>query len=52
MNEYSSRSHAIFIIFIEKRIKLNKEDKKYTSFIGKINLVDLAGSEDVNRSNA
>ena len=51
MNEYSSRSHAIFIINIEKRCEKLK-DNTYKAYIGKINLVDLAGSEDISRSNA
>jgi hypothetical protein len=29
MNEHSSRSHAIFTIYIEKRVKMNSKDKKY-----------------------
>jgi len=51
MNEHSSRSHAIFIINIEKRCEKLK-DNTYKAYIGKINLVDLAGSEDISRSNA
>nr|XP_005284177.1 kinesin-like protein KIF3C isoform X1 [Chrysemys picta bellii] len=43
MNEYSSRSHAIFVITVEcSEIGLDGEDHIR---VGKLNLVDLAGSE-------
>jgi hypothetical protein len=48
MNDVSSRSHAVFILIIE-RMKLNG-DEDLTSReirVGKLNLVDLAGSERV-----
>lgn len=46
MNEVSSRSHAVFMITVERLqtyIKDGKEIKK--GIIGVMNLVDLAGSE-------
>ncbi|EAR93873.2 kinesin motor catalytic domain protein (macronuclear) [Tetrahymena thermophila SB210] len=46
LNEYSSRSHTIFMIEIQQR--LSNGDEK----IGKINLIDLAGAEKVSRSGA
>lgn len=46
-NEVSSRSHAIFMIFIEK---VHKQTKEKTIF--KINFVDLAGSERIKKSGA
>ncbi|XP_072134984.1 kinesin-like protein KIF3C isoform X1 [Mobula birostris] len=43
MNEYSSRSHAIFVVTIEcSELGLDGEDHIR---VGKLNLVDLAGSE-------
>lgn len=52
MNEHSSRSHAIFEINIEKRVRSAKNKLKFKSYSGKINLVDLAGSEDISKSGA
>ncbi|KAL4478852.1 hypothetical protein ABPG72_009678 [Tetrahymena utriculariae] len=46
LNEYSSRSHTIFMIEIQQR--LSNGDEK----VGKINLIDLAGAEKVSRSGA
>lgn len=46
LNEYSSRSHTIFMIEIQQRLQ-NGDEK-----IGKINLIDLAGAEKVSRSGA
>ncbi|EAR93870.2 kinesin motor catalytic domain protein (macronuclear) [Tetrahymena thermophila SB210] len=46
LNEYSSRSHTIFMIEIQQR--LSNGDEK----IGKINLIDLAGAEKASRSGA
>ena len=44
-NEYSSRSHSIFQIFLETTEKYNENlNKKYSI----LNLVDLAGSEKIN----
>lgn len=43
MNEYSSRSHAIFIITIECS-ELGPDNKDHIK-VGRLNLVDLAGSE-------
>ncbi|KAH3745474.1 Kinesin motor domain [Pelomyxa schiedti] len=63
LNEYSSRSHAIFTLHVEKRVPIpvaatdgsndpRRVKGRVKCFISKINLVDLAGSEDVNRSHA
>lgn len=43
MNDRSSRSHAIFILTIERSDKL--PDGKSSFRLGRLNLVDLAGSE-------
>ena len=54
MNLHSSRSHAIFILYVEKRVREADSKGNSTGFkcyISRVNLVDLAGSEDVNRSN-
>nr|XP_012803214.2 chromosome-associated kinesin KIF4A-like [Jaculus jaculus] len=48
MNSQSSRSHAIFTIFIEQRKKTDKS----SSFHSKLCLVDLAGSERQKKSKA
>ncbi len=48
MNDSSSRSHAIFIIFIEMQSRTN-EDEFITS---KFQFVDLAGSERLKRTGA
>ena len=42
MNEYSSRSHTIFQLFVEQRPLYSKENVVLKA---KLNLVDLAGSE-------
>jgi hypothetical protein len=44
MNQASSRSHAVFTIFIETEKYIEKDDVKLM-IAGKVNLVDLAGSE-------
>lgn len=44
MNEVSSRSHAIFVVTIERK---EKTDELTTHSIGKLNFVDLAGSERI-----
>jgi hypothetical protein len=44
MNEVSSRSHAIFILSIERS---EKKDGVTNHSIGKLNFVDLAGSERI-----
>merc|ERR1719479_364283 len=44
MNEYSSRSHAIFIITVECSRPDPKSGEPHIR-VGKLNLVDLAGSE-------
>jgi kinesin family protein 11 len=46
LNDVSSRSHAIFTIFLYKKIA----NDKFT--VSKMNLVDLAGSENISRSGA
>ena len=43
MNEHSSRSHAIFIVTVE-RSRPNEEGESHIC-VGRLNLVDLAGSE-------
>mmetsp|Transcript_29901 Transcript_29901/g.5399 ORF Transcript_29901/g.5399 Transcript_29901/m.5399 type:complete len:121 (-) Transcript_29901:411-773(-) len=49
MNATSSRSHAIFTIYIES----SKDYDGATHFrLGKLNLVDLAGSERQKKTNA
>ena len=49
MNIQSSRSHALFIISVEKYF-MNEEDQKKCKIKGILHLVDLAGSERVNKS--
>ena len=44
MNEYSSRSHAIFLVTVE-RSKPSPDSGESHICVGKLNLVDLAGSE-------
>ena len=44
MNEYSSRSHAIFLVTVE-RSKPDPDSGESHICVGKLNLVDLAGSE-------
>ena len=46
MNQFSSRSHSIFQIFVEQ--KRLAEDGGEISLRAKFNLVDLAGSEKWN----
>uniref|UniRef100_A0A0R3PMX3 Kinesin-like protein n=1 Tax=Angiostrongylus costaricensis TaxID=334426 RepID=A0A0R3PMX3_ANGCS len=48
MNTQSSRSHAVFTIFLEKT-GIDDED---TSFTAKLHLVDLAGSERLKKTQA
>lgn len=50
MNEYSSRSHAIFIVNIECS-HLGLDGKEHIR-VGKLNLVDLAGSEKQAKTNS
>eukprot|EP00698_Gefionella_okellyi_P005458 TRINITY_DN14995_c0_g1_i1.p1 TRINITY_DN14995_c0_g1~~TRINITY_DN14995_c0_g1_i1.p1 ORF type:complete len:1007 (+),score=206.91 TRINITY_DN14995_c0_g1_i1:50-3022(+) len=59
MNKHSSRSHAVFQIFVTRRQRLHKSDAEATEgvttaacTIGKLTLVDLAGSERVKKSGA
>ncbi|KAL0221011.1 hypothetical protein RCL1_000865 [Eukaryota sp. TZLM3-RCL] len=58
MNAQSSRSHAIAIVYIEKRKKLSRSDLESTETLGdrtvitsKLFLVDLAGSERIKKTN-
>ncbi|EGR31104.1 kinesin motor domain protein, partial [Ichthyophthirius multifiliis] len=44
LNEYSSRSHTIFIVEITQRLA-NESEK-----VGRLNLIDLAGCEKVSKS--
>ena len=44
MNEHSSRSHAIFLVTVE-RSRPDKDSGESHICVGKLNLVDLAGSE-------
>ena len=46
INQYSSRSHTLFMLEIKQRFP-NETEKK-----GKLNLVDLAGSEKVGKTGA
>lgn len=46
LNQYSSRSHTLFIVEITQKFP-NQSEK-----VGKLNLVDLAGSEKVGKSGA
>ncbi|KAM4660117.1 chromosome-associated kinesin KIF4A isoform 2-T5 [Amazona ochrocephala] len=48
MNSQSSRSHAIFTIFIDQKKKSDKD----SSFHSKLHLVDLAGSERQKKTKA
>ena len=53
MNSSSSRSHALLIIWIERRERSTSSlSREYTSYLGRLNLIDLAGSEDTSRSKA
>ena len=45
-NSRSSRSHAIFRLFIESRAKIFADDDSHTVRTSTLNLVDLAGSEN------
>lgn len=49
MNEESSRSHAIFSIYVEI---IKKIDQKTTTKKSILNLIDLAGSENQKKSGA
>ncbi|KRX08581.1 P-loop containing nucleoside triphosphate hydrolase [Pseudocohnilembus persalinus] len=46
INQYSSRSHTIFMLEIKQRFANDSEKK------GKLNLIDLAGSEKVHKTGA
>ena len=51
MNDRSSRSHSVFTIKIEQKVKGAVEDES-SNLTAKINLVDLAGSERVAKTEA
>ncbi|CEP11450.1 hypothetical protein [Parasitella parasitica] len=51
MNETSSRSHAVFTIFVTQKI-LDPVTKQTTDKVARISLVDLAGSERANSTGA
>lgn len=50
MNKDSSRSHSIFMLFIETAEKSPTGEDRYVA--GKLNLVDLAGSERISKTGA
>lgn len=48
MNDFSSRSHAVFTLVLEQsKTNTNENSNINSTFIGKLNLVDLAGSERI-----
>jgi kinesin family member 6/9 len=49
MGKSSSRSHSIFTIYVESRLKAESADKTTTS---KLNLVDLAGSDRLSKQSS
>lgn len=51
MNETSSRSHAVFTIFVTQKI-LDPATKQVAEKVARISLVDLAGSERANSTGA
>lgn len=51
MNETSSRSHAVFTIFVTQKI-LDPATKLFAEKVARISLVDLAGSERANGTGA
>merc|ERR1711893_507559 len=55
MNNVSSRSHAIFTLFVEGTLKddvLADENNKLDNIFSKFHLVDLAGSERAKKTQA
>lgn len=50
MNKDSSRSHLLFMLYLESAEESQSEEKKYVA--SKLNLVDLAGSERINKTGA
>ena len=55
MNNVSSRSHAIFTLFVEGTLKdevLSDENNKLDNIFSKFHLVDLAGSERAKKTQA
>ena len=51
MNEYSSRSHAIFTVNVEC-VRVGEDDGREHIRVGKLHLVDLAGSEKQSKANS
>ncbi|RCH88049.1 kinesin-like protein Klp8 [Rhizopus azygosporus] len=51
MNETSSRSHAVFTIFVTQRLH-DPQTKQTSEKVARISLVDLAGSERANSTGA
>ncbi|KAI9472234.1 MAG: hypothetical protein EXX96DRAFT_583345 [Benjaminiella poitrasii] len=51
MNETSSRSHAVFTLFLTQ-VRLDETTKLETEKVARISLVDLAGSERANSTGA
>ena len=52
MNERSSRSHTIFRVIIEWRVRDAEEGEEEAVVVSHLNLVDLAGSERVGQTGA
>jgi len=53
MNAQSSRSHAVFMVRVEKRYQRTEDNERNSAVISSLlNLVDLAGSERVKKSKA
>lgn len=53
MNAQSSRSHAVFLVRVEKRYQRTEDNERSSAVISSmLNLVDLAGSERVKKSKA
>lgn len=50
MNKDSSRSHLLFMLYLESAEITEAEDKKYVA--SKLNLVDLAGSQRLSKTGA
>ena len=50
MNKDSSRSHLLFMLYLESAEDSQGDEKKYVA--SKLNLVDLAGSERINKTGA
>lgn len=50
VHAHSSRSHALIILTLEHRWKVNQSDKEIKSQTSRFTLVDLAGAESMDRS--